>query len=175
MHLCLWVLRTACHATSTGPLGMCIEKFWRGHIKFTSKGRSAFWLHSEISSEKPVMPLFWSASVCDRTHTLLFLLTAWFYVIDCNSTTSHWQMLQCDYKLQMLRKLTRSDHEVLLTCENNIISSRVCLHGGVNSQRSSVLSYSWTKPSANKWHCWHGGQNLCRKLKTVAQDVICRK
>lgn len=51
-------------------------------------------------------------------------------------------MLQCDYKLQMLRKLTRSDHEVLLTCENNIISSRVCLHGGVNSQRSSVLSYS---------------------------------
>lgn len=37
----------------------------------------------------------------------------------------------------MQRKLTWSDHEILIMCENNIISSRVCLHSSVNSQLQS--------------------------------------
>lgn len=43
-------------------------------------------------------------------------------------------MLQHDYKLQMHWKLIRSDHEM---CENNIISSQVCLHSRVNSQQQN--------------------------------------
>lgn len=46
-------------------------------------------------------------------------------------------MLQYDYKLQMHWKLTRSDHEILIMCENNIISSQVCLHSRVNSQQQN--------------------------------------
>lgn len=46
-------------------------------------------------------------------------------------------MLQYDYKLQMHRKLTQSDHEILIMCKNNIISIRVCLHSSVNSQLQS--------------------------------------
>lgn len=33
-----------------------------------------------------------------------------------------------------IKKLTWSDHEILIMCENYIFSSQVCLHSSVNSQ-----------------------------------------